>query len=317
MSHILLGSFSLYELFVYFFLYSFLGWCSEVIFATLKTGKFINRGFLNGPVCPIYGTGVALLLLCLTPLKKYPWAVFFVSVLLCSVLEFLTGFVLEKIFHKKWWDYSNRKFNIGGFICPEMSLLWGIAAIAVLYGIQPTFAALLGHIPLLAGYIFLGICAAAFVTDLVFTLLQISALGKRLKELQKINAALRLGSDALGSALSHATAKSAEKIGEIRQNGSEKLDNLKESGAQAIENLRYRNAKRTDALYDKIEKSRLAKAFPSLIPSEKRREKVRNTIQEWQEKQSGNEKANNTDQPDAAEQTNPQDEHGSDPSEKR
>ncbi len=317
MSHILLGSFSLYELFVYFFLYSFLGWCSEVIFATFKTGKFINRGFLNGPVCPIYGTGVALLLLCLTPLKKYPWAVFFVSVLLCSALEFLTGFVLEKIFHKKWWDYSNRKFNIGGFICPEMSLLWGIAAIAVLYGIQPTFAALLGHIPLLAGYIFLGICAAAFVTDLVFTLLQISALGKRLKELQKINAALRLGSDALGSALSHATAKSAEKIGEIRQNGSEKLDNLKESGAQAIENLRYRNAKRTDALYDKIEKSRLAKAFPALLPSDKRREKVRKTIQEWQEKQGGNEKADNTDQPDAAEQTNPQDEHGSDPSEKR
>ncbi len=151
MSQIFLGSFSLYQLFIYFFLYSFLGWCSEVIFATLKTGKFVNRGFLNGPVCPIYGTGVVLLLLCLMPLKKYPWAVFFVSVILCSALEFLTGFVLEKIFHKKWWDYSNRKFNIGGFICPEMSLLWGIAAIAVLYGIQPTFAALLGRIALLAG----------------------------------------------------------------------------------------------------------------------------------------------------------------------
>ena len=271
MTRIFLGSFSLYELFAYFFLYSFLGWCCEVIFATLKTGKFVNRGFLNGPVCPIYGTGVALLLLCLTPLKEYPWAVFFVSVILCSALEFLTGFLLENIFHKKWWDYSDRKFNIGGFICPEMSLLWGIAAIAVLYGIQPTFAALLGHIPLLAGYIILGICAAAFMIDLVFTLLQISALGKRLKELQKINAALRLGSDALGSALSHATAKSAEKIGEIRQNGSEKLENLKETGAHAIETLRYRNAKRTDVLYDKIEKSRLAKAFPALLPSEKRR----------------------------------------------
>lgn len=100
MSQIFLGSFSLYQLFIYFFLYSFLGWCSEVIFATLKTGKFVNRGFLNGPVCPIYGTGVVLLLLCLMPLKKYPWAVFFVSVILCSALEFLTGFVLEKIFHK-------------------------------------------------------------------------------------------------------------------------------------------------------------------------------------------------------------------------
>ena len=315
MTHIFLGSFNLYELFVYFFLYSFLGWCCEVIFATLKTGKFVNRGFLNGPVCPIYGTGVVLLLLCLTPLKKYPWAVFFVSVVLCSVLEFLTGFLLEKVFHKKWWDYSDRKFNIGGFICPEMSLLWGVAAIAVLYGIQPTFAALLSHIPLLAGYIILGICAAIFVTDLVFTLLQISALGKRLKELQKINAALRLGSDALGSALSHATEKSAEKIGEIRQSGSEKLDNLKESGAQAIENLRYRNAKRTDVLYDKIEKSRLAKAFPALLPSDKRREKVRKTIQDWQDKQeNGKNNTNRTGETDISSQNNPKDKDGSDSS---
>ncbi len=291
MSHIFLGSFSLYELFLFFFLYSFLGWCSEVVFATLKTGKFVNRGFLNGPVCPIYGTGVALLLLCLTPLKDYPWAVFAVSVVLCSLLEFLTGFLLEKIFHRKWWDYSDRKFNIGGFICPEMSLLWGVAAVAVLYGIQPTFAALIGHLPLLAGYILLGVCAAAFVTDLVFTLLQISALGKRFKELQKINAALRLGSDALGNALSHAAIKGAEKIGEIRQNGNEKLDTLKENGAHALDNLRYRNAKRTDNLYDKIENSRLAKAFPALAPSQKRREKVRKTIRDWEKKQAENESA--------------------------
>ncbi len=317
MSQIFLGSFSLYQLFIYFFLYSFLGWCSEVIFATLKTGKFVNRGFLNGPVCPIYGTGVVLLLLCLMPLKKYPWAVFFVSVILCSALEFLTGFVLEKIFHKKWWDYSNRKFNIGGFICPEMSLLWGIAAIAVLYGIQPTFAALLGRIPLLAGYIILGICAAAFAIDLVFTLLQISALGKRLKELQKINAALRLGSDALGGALSHATEKSVKKFTEMRQTGSKKLENLKENGARVMETIRYRNAKRTDVLYDKIEKSRLAKAFPALLPSEKRREKVRNTIQEWQKKQDSNEIADNTDKPSGTTQDKPPHEDGSDSPEKR
>lgn len=317
MSQIFLGSFSLYELFVFFFLYSFLGWCSEVIFATLKTGKFVNRGFLNGPVCPIYGTGVALLLLCLTPLKEYPWAVFFVSVILCSVLEFLTGFLLEKIFHKKWWDYSDRKFNIGGFICPEMSLLWGIAAIAVLYGVQPTFAALLGHLPLLAGYILLGICAAAFAIDLVFTLLQISALGKRLKELQKINAALRLGSDALGGALSHATEKSVKKIVEMRQTGSEKLENLKENGARVMETIRYRNAKRTDVLYDKIEKSRLAKAFPALLPSEKRREKIRRTIREWQEKQDSDEIADNTDNPNGTTQDKPPQEDGSDPPEKR
>ena len=273
MEHIMVGSLSLYEIAMYFFLYSFLGWCSEVIFATLKTGKFVNRGFLNGPVCPIYGTGVVLLLLALTPLREYAWAVFLAAALLCSALEFATGFLLEKVFHRKWWDYSDRHFNLCGYICLEMSLLWGVAALAVLYAVQPMFATLLQKLPLIAGYILLGIFAASLLTDLVFTLLQISALGKKYAELQKINAALRVGSDKLGSALSGVTAKSAEKLGE-----------LKESGEQKLDDIRLKNAQRTDALYDKIEKSRLAKAFPALRPSAKRREKLKDKMQELEEK---------------------------------
>lgn len=273
MANIFIGSLSLYEAAMYFFAYSFLGWCSEVIFATLKTGKFVNRGFLNGPVCPIYGTGVVLLLLALTPLREYAWAVFLVSIVLCSVLEFATGFVLEKLFHRKWWDYSDRHFNLCGYICPEMSLLWGIAALAVVYALQPMLAALLQKIPLTAGYVLLGIFAAGLLTDLVFTLLQISALGKRYKELQKINAALRVGSDKLGGALSGVTAKSAEKLGE-----------LKESGAQKLDELRLKNALRTDSLYDKIEKSRLGKAFPALRPSDERRQKLKEKIRELEER---------------------------------
>ena len=131
MAAVMIGSFSLYEIAMYFFLYAFLGWCCEVIYATLKTGKFVNRGFLNGPVCPIYGTGVVLLLLALTPLRDYAWAVFLAAALICSALELITGFVLEKLFHKKWWDYSDRHFNLCGYICLEMSLLWGVAALAV------------------------------------------------------------------------------------------------------------------------------------------------------------------------------------------
>ena len=254
MAAVMIGSFSLYEIAMYFFLYAFLGWCCEVIYATLKTGKFVNRGFLNGPVCPIYGTGVVLLLLALTPLRDYAWAVFLAAALICSALELITGFVLEKLFHKKWWDYSDRHFNLCGYICLEMSLLWGVAALAVLYALQPMFAALLHKLPLTAGYILLGVFAAALLTDLVFTLLQISALGKKYSELQKINAALRIGSDKLGGALSDMTARSAK------------------------------NARRTDALYDKIEKSRLAKAFPSLRPSAERREKLREKMRELEEK---------------------------------
>ncbi len=259
----------------YFFAYSFLGWCCEVVFATLKTGKFVNRGFLNGPVCPIYGTGVVLLLLALSPLRPYAWAVFLAAVLICSALEFATGFVLEKVFHRKWWDYSDRHFNLCGYICPEMSLLWGIAALAVVYALQPMLASLLQKIPVIAGYVVLGICSAALLTDLIFTLLQISALGKKYAELQKINAALRVGSDKLGSALSGVTAKSAEKLGELKESGERKLDEM-----------RLKNALRTDSLYDKIEKSRLAKAFPALRPSDERRQKVKDKIRELEERKN-------------------------------
>ena len=214
-----------------------------------------------------------LLLLALTPLRDYAWVVFLAAALICSALEFITGFVLEKLFHKKWWDYSDRHFNLCGYICLEMSLLWGVAALAVLYALQPMFAALLHKLPLTAGYILLGVFAAALLTDLVFTLLQISALGKKYRELQKINAALRIGSDKLGGALSDMTARSAEKLSE-----------LKESGEQKLDDLRLKNARRTDALYDKIEKSRLAKAFPSLRPSAERREKLREKMRELEEK---------------------------------
>ena len=90
MNNVILGSFDLYELFVYFFVYSFIGWCSEVVFAAVKHGKFVNRGFLNGPLCPIYGAGAVCILLALTPLQKgRSWdflAVFACSALLCSCL---------------------------------------------------------------------------------------------------------------------------------------------------------------------------------------------------------------------------------------
>ena len=273
MAEIMIGSFSLYEIAALFFLYSFLGWCSEVVFATLKTGKFVNRGFLNGPVCPIYGVGATAVLLLLTPLKGQFWLVFLCAALLCSAIEFITGFVLEKVFHRKWWDYSTRKFNLMGYVCPEMSLLWGGLCLIVVYAVQPALDALISKVPLTVGYILLGIAAGTLIADIVFTLLQISALGKKYSELQKINAALRIGSDKLGGALSDMTARSAEKLGE-----------LKESGEQKLDDLRLKNARRTDALYDKIEKSRLAKAFPSLRPSAERREKLRERMRELEEK---------------------------------
>ena len=133
----LIGNISLYDMMMYFFIYGFLGWCAEVIYATLKTGKFINRGFLNGPFCPIYGVGMAVCVLLLNTLVEKWYLLFIVGLLFASLLELITGFVLEKIFKTKWWDYSKEPFNIKGYVCLKFSLIWGITILLMFKTLVP------------------------------------------------------------------------------------------------------------------------------------------------------------------------------------
>ena len=137
----------MYEYLWYFFLYAFFGWCCEVCFAAAKDGIFVNRGFLNGPVCPIYGVGVSVVVLCLTPVRENILFLFIGSVLLTSALEWATGFVLERVFHQKWWDYSDMPGNLNGYVCPLFSLLWGLACLLVMRVFHPMVAKLVGWIP--------------------------------------------------------------------------------------------------------------------------------------------------------------------------
>ena len=104
---------NIYQAVWIFIIYAFLGWCSEVAFAAVNKGKFVNRGFLNGPVCPIYGVGMLIVVLCLWNLRDRPLLLFLGSALLTTALEFVTGFVLERFFHDKWWDYS---VGLGGIV---------------------------------------------------------------------------------------------------------------------------------------------------------------------------------------------------------
>ena len=155
----------LYTEAMFFLIYSFLGWSAEVIFFTVTRGRFVNRGFLNGPVCPIYGFGVILVVFCLTPLKDNLLLLFFGSVFLTSALEFLTGLVLELLFHEKWWDYSKEPFNIKGYICVRMSLLWGFACLLIVHVFHPLVEKFVNWIPLPVGYTAVGVLGAAFLAD--------------------------------------------------------------------------------------------------------------------------------------------------------
>jgi len=196
--------YALYELFLIFFTYAFLGWCSEVAFATLKTGGFVNRGFLNGPVCPIYGFGMVIVVVCLTPLND-SWPLLFLgSMALATALEFFTGWVLERLFHTKWWDYSERKFNVKGYICLEFSILWGLACVLIMRVLHPEIMRFLRWIPHKAGLVILCLCVLLGVTDLAATVSAIRGLQKRLRRLTALAEGMHDISDDLGENISDA-----------------------------------------------------------------------------------------------------------------
>lgn len=205
--------FTLYQLLWYFFIYAFLGWCLEVVFCTVNSGQWVNRGFLNGPVCPIYGAGMCIVLLVLEPLVNNTLLLFLGSMVLTSALELVTGFVLKKAFHTSWWDYSDQPFNIGGYICLKFSLAWGLGGMAAVRLLHPPIARMVDRLPHTAGWVLLGVFGVVLAADLAATLVTLAGLERDLRELEKLGAALRRGSDAVSKELGDAALAADEKTG--------------------------------------------------------------------------------------------------------
>ncbi len=125
------------QVILYFFIYAFMGWSMEVICKLIETKRFINRGFLLGPICPIYGYGVLGIVFLIGKDHGDILSVFLKSILVCSILEYVTSYLMEKIFHARWWDYSRRKYNINGRICLETMIPFGLLGTFVTYLLHP------------------------------------------------------------------------------------------------------------------------------------------------------------------------------------
>ncbi len=128
---------SFLNFFLTFFIYSTLGWIAETTYASIKEKKIVNRGFLIGPYCPIYGCGAIVMILYLTQYKNNIITVFLLSMFICCFLEYTTSYLMEKIFKARWWDYSNKPYNLNGRICGENALLFGIGGLVIIYIIDP------------------------------------------------------------------------------------------------------------------------------------------------------------------------------------
>ncbi len=248
---------NLYEAVWIFLIYAFLGWVSEVAFAAVNQGKFVNRGFLNGPVCPIYGFGMLAVVVVLWPLRKNVLLLFLGAAVLTTALEFITGLVLEKFFHDKWWDYSNMPFNIKGYVCLKFSILWGLAAAFIIGGVHPFIYLIISKTPIVLGSVLLAVFAVIFVADFVITLIELLKLPKKLNAMLEVEKMLNSLSDKIGENVSDKAITAREKGEEFVDGKKPKLDELKaEYDAKAAEYKRI--------MSENIVHKRIFKAFPRL-----------------------------------------------------
>lgn len=232
---------TLYEVIWIFIIYAFIGWCTEVSYAALETGKFVNRGFLNGPYCPIYGSGVLTVVILLTPLKYNLLILYIGSFILTTIIEFITGFILEKAFHNKWWDYSNKPYNIMGYVCLKFSIFWGLACTFIMLIIHPIIFAFVEVVPQIIGIILLSIIMTAFVIDGIVTVTSIIKFNKRLKLMDDIAAKIKIISNQIGENIYENVTDAIEKKETFEDTHVELINNIVEKKAEfnnSVENIK-------------------------------------------------------------------------------
>lgn len=175
-----------YYIFLYFLIYSMLGWLCEVIYCAIWDKKLTNRGFLHGPYCPIYGCGAMIIVYVLIKFRSNIVLVFLLGMLFTSALEYITSYVMEKIFNARWWDYSNNFMNINGRVCIVNSILFGILSIVTLYIIHPIVVDLITKIPVNIVPIISLLLIILFTVDIVITITTMLNLKQKVKKLKDL-----------------------------------------------------------------------------------------------------------------------------------
>ncbi len=231
-----------YQILLYFAIYSVGGWVVEVFYHALCVGVIVNRGFLNGPVCPIYGVGAVSVFSLTNLLGTYVtgtsgliedtniFVLLLGGMVVATLIELIGGAVLDRLFHMRWWDYSNEPFNFKGYICLKFSVIWGIGIGFIVRILQPFVREFTGRaIPRPVGWVMIVVFYAAFAADLVITVLTINKMNRELEELESVRASLRKVSDGMTDAI----GKTSQVIGESRVQAALAKAELKDAAAAA------------------------------------------------------------------------------------
>ncbi|MBR3162493.1 MAG: hypothetical protein IKF17_00110 [Clostridia bacterium] len=232
------------NLLTYFLIYSFLGWCIESVFKSFCEKKLVNSGFLYGPFCPIYGYGAIIMYIFLDDVRSKPFITFCLGFVVLSIWEYAVGVFLEKVFHRKYWDYSKNKFNLQGRVCLLNSIFWGVLGVLFIDIIHPFVTSLLSNISYTT-IIYCDIClVVAIAIDTIVSISNNFSIATQLKRVEELNNSIK------------------EKIEEIKNKGK----NVEKSLQDTLEELKNKRAKIIRKSYRQI--VRLKRAFPSLKSEE-------------------------------------------------
>ncbi|MVB12657.1 putative ABC-transporter type IV [Caprobacter fermentans] len=255
-------------LFLLFLLYSFLGWAAESIYCSVPAGKPINRGFLTGPFCPIYGAGAILTVLILSPLKDRIFLLFLFGALLASLVEYGTGFLLEALFHTKYWDYSDQRFQLQGRVCLKNSLMFGIMSVAAVYYFQPLLLGFLGLIPAKVLPFLSGGLALYLLADTVLSVMEITTLNGKLAELQQV----------LDEIKEKAHTASVEKLEVLQDSIAARLDENTKARLSAL----YERKEKLESDFHLFQR-RIIRAFPTMrtVKSNESLQRIRDRVQNY------------------------------------
>ena len=179
-----LYSYTLSQWVLFFLFYCFVGWCIESTFVSCRKRQLVNRGFLNGPVIPIYGSGAIVILFATLPVRQHPAAVFLLGMLAATVLEYVTGAVMEAVFKVRYWDYSGNPLNLHGYICLGTSLAWGVLSLVLVLWLHRPVERVVLSIPAFAAELAALVLSGIFLADLAVSLKAALDLRRLLEQLQ-------------------------------------------------------------------------------------------------------------------------------------
>lgn len=272
--------------FLLLMVYSFLGWCGEMVYCSIGQRRLCEkRGFLNGPICPIYGHGAIVVLLCLSGGCASPVLTFVLGAVLTSAVEYVTSYAMEKLFHMRWWDYSRYRFHINGRVCLLNSTLFGLASVFLCHVANPPIADRLARLfPSGTGVPLALVLLAVYLADIVLSVRSAIQIGDRLAKLHAIQDELaqrleqlkaeqqqaaeaqrRRLEDAVAAARQSAEQRAAETVQSV-QARLEPLSDLSGEFSLRLEAAKLEAQQKLRALYDKqgFFERRLLHSFPSL-----------------------------------------------------